>query len=464
MPEGGSLLSFIPRSALRIRHLKGASAMRVWLRLGGLAVLLAALPALAAGDAAADDAEQNARRLEKLRAADPARYERLRRDLWAFYELPPERRERMRLLYRALQEQDSLTQKHLWAALERYAAWLDALPEEERRQVEAAPDRAERLNTVRRLREEQALRRLPQRLRELPPDRRAAEAKRFRDEELVLRRRFLPGEGPAQPSGRPARLGQFPKEVVAFVEEQLRPMLNSDEKRLLEVADGRWPLLAQTIAELSERHPVLPPLPSGAIVRWQQLPPEWQKQLGFKMKGPAAESLRRLEGRWPDYALHAEMMRRDHKGPPLPPLPPLGASKSLELPQAARLFVENDLWRALDEREKDAARKTEGRWPEYPKLLHELARKHNLVIPGMSLPGPRELWESARTELPEVPDRTLIDFAQLDLRPEERAAFGMHPADPAARDRLRQAYFDRNPHELNRLRRIDRQHAQMLWK
>jgi hypothetical protein len=25
--------------------------------------------------------------------------------------------------------------------------------------------------------------------------------------------------------------------------------------------------------------------------------------------------------------------------------------------------------------------------------LHELARKHKVDLPGMSLPGPRELWE-----------------------------------------------------------------------
>src|SRR5262249_32143491 len=98
---------------------------------------------------------------------------------------------------------------------------------------------------------------------------------------------------------------------------------------------------------------------------------------------------------------------------------------------------------------------TQGKWPAYPKLLHELAKKYNLVIPGMSLPGPRELWESARAAaLPDVPERELWAFAD-ELSREEREKLSLSPREPSAYDRMRQEYFRRPPGELKRLHDLD---------
>ena len=86
----------------------------------------------------------------------------------------------------------------------------------------------------------------------------------------------------------------------------------------------------------------------------------------------------------------------------------------------------------------------------------------NRVIPGMSLPGPRELWSNARAAaaLPDVPDRFLAQFAKTELTKEERAALHLGAADPTEKwEILKEEYFKRHPEELQRLRRLDRRPA-----
>jgi hypothetical protein len=59
-------------------------------------------------------------------------------------------------------------------------------------------------------------------------------------------------------------------------------------------------------------------------------------------------------------------------------------------------FIDRTLLPKLTDKEKDELKAAEGKWPEYPKTLLELSKKHGLEIPLMRLPGPRELWEQAR--------------------------------------------------------------------
>src|SRR3954451_10044505 len=107
-----------------------------------LVVILACLPCLLAFAApdGGDDLEHNRRLLEK-RKADPEHYQRLRRDLAAFYALPAERQEQIRDLDRQIHDNDPATQARLWAILERSAAWLEKLPEPERRAFLEATDK-----------------------------------------------------------------------------------------------------------------------------------------------------------------------------------------------------------------------------------------------------------------------------------------------------------------------------------
>src|SRR5947209_4318754 len=101
-----------------------------------LAAMGAALPE-PPGDVHDDPLAWNQQKLEEWRA-NPKHNARLHRDLEHFWSLPREERDRLRALDRELHEQDSASQKRFWAVLERYHAWLERLPESDRRRIESA--------------------------------------------------------------------------------------------------------------------------------------------------------------------------------------------------------------------------------------------------------------------------------------------------------------------------------------
>jgi hypothetical protein len=229
-------------------------------------------------------------------------------------------------------------------------------------------------------------------------------------------------------------------------------MLSKTENHRLDEAEGKWPTLARTILELSEKHEVLPPkFGFTGPTHYQELPKSAEGHFFPKHH----MDLKQYEGRWPDYALEAtKVMRQSKSGRPVPAL---GASKPAEFPPATEAFIKDEMYRNLPSTVVDGLKNTEGHWPDYPRALHKAARDYNLVIPFMTLPGPRELWDAARlatpaSNLPDVPDLTLRRFALLDLTAAERAEMKLSVTDLTSRDRLRQEYFKRNPDELRRRR------------
>jgi hypothetical protein len=327
---------------------------RSWFSLVLLGCLLAAVPggpaappdsqpapAPPAGDPQRDLAG-NRRLLEKWRA-DPEHALRLQRDLEAFGALPPAQQQRLRSLDHDLHALPPATRERLWKVLERYRTWLERLPEAQRQAIEAA-DGPERLRLIREIRARQYLDRLPlpvrQELLRLSPDQRAERIKKLRQTDRERRARWQrPPRYRPDAAARPARLADFPPEVQDFVKDVLQPRLSAAEKGRLRAAEGRWPQLARAILELAERHAVLPP------PRWVSLPPN-------------------------------------------------------EFPAPVQAFLKDKLLPALTPAERQRLRKAEGRWPQYPRLVLELARQHHLAVPGVRLPGPRELWEQARAAGP----------------------------------------------------------------
>jgi len=423
---------------------------RLWRRFPGSTVLLAVMATLAWGDSVADEAERNARRLEQWRA-HPDEYARLLDDFRAFEELPPERREQLRDIHRAVQGQDAAARDRQLIALERYAAWRDTLTEDERRQLDAAGDGDDWKRTVVRLREEQFVRRMPpgvrDRLTAMKPEERRAELARLREEEQQRRTRL-------QRELKPARPEDFPPDVRAFVRDNLDGRLGREDRGRLAGAEGKWPVYARTLMDLSDRYPVLPPKAGEtAPTKWDELPKDVKDRL-FKEHNKHLGQLNAVQGKWPDYALAVTRLahdgKRDFKGRRVPPL---GASRPEQFAPETKAFIEDRLYPVLSEAERRELDSRLGHWPEYPETLHELARKHRLFIPGMSLPGQRRLWESVRyADLPELPDVTLRQFALFELTPEDRAALKLSAADPFSRDRLREKYFERHPEELRKRR------------
>jgi hypothetical protein len=420
-------------------------------------LLGAAVPVLALSDSAPDELDHNRRLLERYRA-DPEHYARLLQDLRAFQALPPARQEKMRRFDRALHEEDSDTQTRLWEVLERFVVWANRLPEADRVRLEDTTQPTEKLALVRELRQEEWIDHLPKLEREdllaMTPAMQAKRVAVLREEERKSRQewadwanavktRAAPGSRPK----RPARLTDFPESVQNFVSNRLTRMLSDEEKERLTKAEGKWPRLANTILELSEKHPVLPPLPSGPIVRFNQLPPEAKAFLSNKKK--AQELFKNLD-KWPQFALAACALMKQEKRTP----PPLGASRPAEFDEAIQGFLKEKLEPALTTDEKTKLHGAEGHWPDYPLRLLELAHKNNLIVPGMSLPGPRELWNSAR--LPFVERITLKDFARTELTDEERANLQRAGDDQAEYwETLKSIYFNRYPEDLKRLQRAD---------
>src|SRR5262249_11330599 len=147
-----------------------------------------------------------------------------------------------------------------------------------------------------------------------------------------------------------------------------------------------------TLVDLADRNPVLSPPSWPRPTRFSDLPEEVQKRFAKIQKWPPV--VRQAEGKWPDYAIELTKMAR-RRGITLPR--PLGPGPPADFPPQTKRFLENKLFPALTVEETVKLKGVEGQWPEYPRMLVMLARDHNLVIPGMMLPGPRELWDRFRT-------------------------------------------------------------------
>ena len=189
-----------------------------------------------------------------------------------------------------------------------------------------------------------------------------------------------PAEHAASPD-RPTRLVGFPADVQTFVTQQLTPLLSAAEKEQVAKAEGNWPLLALAVFDLAERHPILPPIQGRTgVTRYKELPPQLKLLLPRRFMNPMQwAALHRAEGRWPNFALaFTELARFEEKKLPFQ----LGASRPREFSPAVQQVLETKLEPALTEANKERLKAAEGKWPEYPKLLHELARATRSFFPA----------------------------------------------------------------------------------
>lgn len=355
-----------------------------------LVLVLVALVSAAAGSAHDEVLERNRQRLAK---ADPEQQARLLQELRDFHALPAERQRQLRELDARLHAGDADTQARLWGVLERYAAWLDRLPEEARRSILESPP-AERLAIIRRMREEEWLASLPAKVRadlnNLPaekPRRIAA----MRAEERRARRGLMPA-GP-----RPEKLSDMPADVQRFINDHLMPALPRKEKEALAKAEGRWPDYPRQVRSLTDRFLVLRPLPGGPITSWDALVGKLRPPPMMKDKGKGKSWLPKgVKHEWPDFALALTEISRRPKGPLTGKFEQLGACKPAHYPEPIREFIEKRLMPAMPEKERDALQRLEGQWPEYPRALEMAGRRMRMAIPGITLPGPAEIWEAVR--------------------------------------------------------------------
>lgn len=408
--------------------------------------ILLALPLLAALPLAAIPNAPTAKQQPAAAPGQGAELALLRQQARAFLALPTEQRARMIQLDADLHRiANPGRQQHLLDVLRRYAVWLDFLPEHERRQVIAAPTRQERLRRIRVLRDEQWLLRQPKAVRDgltavkdvvashltLAPSVASAGLSlsgpllapgpwgrpflmtRLRLQERRWRREWHIAVRHWEDLGKrplPVRLTDFPAQIQnagleRYVKEYLMPMLSAQERELLSQAEGalKFPYV---LVYLADRHPLALPGRYGPN-SFKELPSDVQKRIekAAKAKGSKAspdlvlkKRLRTAEGNWPKFA--SEIVRvagqaLKGKGIRLSNFE-LWPARFAYLSPEVQKFVKDRLSPRLNEDEKTLLAKSEGKWPDYPQTIQDLATRYSLYVPWQTLPGPRRYWDFYR--------------------------------------------------------------------
>jgi hypothetical protein len=363
--------------------------------------------------------------------------------------------------------------------LERYTSWLEKLPDGDRNWIESAPDSLTRLERVKHIRDQQWVKRLPQKvqqeLAELPEIERPDRIAKLRLEERRHRLEWFwsshERDTTALKRARPTRLSEFPPEVGNYYSVALSHVLSKTDREQLRDAEGNWPLYARALAKAMQTPP--PKVlgfndARGWPTKMQELPKEWRSALiaHFRPEGVGAKGgqkkavdpeqkhrntlwrqLTSKADQWPEFAETATHIVRTEK---LKVDTQLGPNKPEHFGQAVHMFIKNELLPKLTESQKAELNSKEGKWPEYPELLRELGKLHGLSVPGMARPCPAEFWASMSKLLPDVSDRVLRTFALNDLTPDERGELKLSPDDAASRDRLVEKYWARHAKDLDR--------------
>ena len=341
-----------------------------------------------------------------------------------FQNYAPARRLQLRNLYRELNELPVPERASYRRMLETYAAWLDRLPDSSRKEILAAPNGGERLDAVLRVRERLWRESLP------PSQQKALKSvasvvestqllnewrrreQSFRSEWELTRQQWQPnklGEHKAWPfydSALTKSLDEFIRksfgvdltqpaldrkaDVAApcrLTREELTELRYRHEAALKE---GYWYSYGACLLQLAELHPMLPEPAKGKPITTMDQPPLTPQKVRSLLPKDGTPLLSRLKGlgRWPDFALEIQRLDANSREK----LPPLGPCKPGEFSDELEQFLKGDLLPKLSKPERDKFDSLQGKWPEYPKMMIELAKAKNLSVPGAMLPGEPKLW------------------------------------------------------------------------
>jgi hypothetical protein len=397
---------------------------RTWFVPTLCAIVAAAAPVLAVSEPTQEELQVNRRLLERWRA-DPEHYARLKRDYKAFQALPTEKRERLKELDRDLHEEDADSQARLRRVLNRYVEWLDGLSEIDRTRVDAAEDGNQRLRVVKEIREQEWIAHLArvdqERIRSSNGDQRAKYVDDLRKEERKRKKdwqlAFVNLEEPISRTAKPEHIQDFPAETRLYYHFSLQPMVGWGEDRdRVRRADGKWPDQALALWEMFQKYGVAK-VPPGQwegprnfeALKPDELPKEMKSFFAFHNR-PKESGLNRSDlahlrhlnaanTKWPDFALAVHDVA-EAKGVTLSK--PLGPCVLKDFHLAVQKFYEQKLGPELSKKENKAdllkLENAQGKWPAYPLVFMEVAKKYNLKVPGTHLGGPPELWKAARGE------------------------------------------------------------------
>jgi hypothetical protein len=80
---------------------------------------------------------------------------------------------------------------------------------------------------------------------------------------------------------------------------------------------------------------------------------------------------------------------------------PLGEARKNEMPAevvSALNSIESQLRKGGEAKKADLMllEEAQGKWPDYPLMILDLARKEKVALQGWTLPGPAQFWERHR--------------------------------------------------------------------
>lgn len=349
---------------------------------------------------------------------DPDDRDYLRRQFAWFEAQTPARQQQLRQLNERFHQLDAETQARYTRVMQQYNAWLAKLPEVDQNAVIQAANGPERLKVIRDIREREWVATLPKVQRDeyakLTPENRAQQVREWRAEEENRTADW----SIAQKNWEDLKLGRVPaiftadalSSLDAFA-NNLRHSLTESERKSLDDAKaaaaehGQIMWYAIEVVRLADSHPLLP----GKIgpKDFQSLPDATKEFLRkndptLKKKGIFAHDdsreMKKASGRWPDYAI--ELAKHTDKiGLKLPA--PLGDCTKAQMPPEVQTFLDKVLEPSLKKTEKGrdqlaALSRAEGRWPEYPKMIMDLAKMYRFPIPHWTLPGLPQIWDRFR--------------------------------------------------------------------
>lgn len=322
----------------------------------------------------------------------------------AFRSLPAARQTEIVKLDHDLQNLEPKERDRLFRVLEVYAAWVERLPDFERRAVLHAATSSLRLGVIRTIRAEQWVNALPAGVRTKPEL-----IQKWKDEETRRSERWASVRHHAETLAAtktpwPFNTEAGRKEVIEYARNafkiddskkcRLSPVDLAEYRRTLADArrDDTWAWYGLLVYELCKHHPYLPEPENSKlmITELNELPEAYAKVIA--KKGGALRIRATVIGKWPEFPLEVHELRLPKLLPPNPP--PLGPSRLTEFKKPVRDFATNELFPKMTPKEKHDLDLLQGKWPEYPREILKYAYKHNLSVPGVTLPGPPKKWDA----------------------------------------------------------------------
>jgi len=354
---------------------------------------------------ARDEQELKHQSLLKKLKASPEHYNQLVKNYESFQNLPKEKQKTLKDLDNAIYQliksydsfqtlgkekqialkktagkSDSQDAGRLLEVFQKFGEWYESLNQTEKDSLSKASHPDGRIAEIKKILTSQWISRLPKSdsdaLLKLDEPMRAIQIVKMKKEEQIR---------VAQSFDKKKKVGLYSEETQKFI-TQIKQQLSNEQLEKVSKLEGKKGAFVKMILDFAEDNPPLPLNKMGVkYLSPKDLPPEVSAQLkSLKQTGIYKPlELIKIEKKWPAFARGVtEIIRRNDPAFNYE----FGACKLEDLPEDIRTVVENELIQMLQDDEKVKLQAVEGKWPDYPLMLRDLARVHLVTIPGISIP------------------------------------------------------------------------------